>query len=541
MERFQAVKRREFVSGIVAAGAASFCGGCSRRLSGFARVRIGLISDTHVTGPESIAELSGAFSFLRELGVDAVVHCGDMTDFGYVAQLEAFAEAWKWAMPPSVELIPVLGNRDLTETNKISGEKRAADYGKLLLSDPAGHVRRILGVELCGGVRAVSVKGLSIVCADWGHEASLEKFMMSDPALRDPSRPFLHVQHPHPGGTAESGEGACSDPAGCWLNMFPKAVAVSGHSHLPFTDPSAFIRREFTFVAAGSHYLSGGPPQKGIREVSVLEIDDNGVRVERFGLHNASRASLARRFDSWPSDVSADGSFVLASWNVGGFVLGQGREQGGASPERAALMRSQLKNLNADILALAEYDPEFKMGACAVGEIFGDFPHSAIGPRLGLNGNSYFSRRFKLSNVKVRRFSRFRQPRYCICCEAEICARKTLMIQTHLDLDEESRKVQLAELLEMAAPWRHAIISGDFNIAGANELSLFADGGFSMANHGRFGALPTHRRRRTSFTPAIDNVLVKGFDIVSAWLGDESMVLSDHRIFAVRLKPKDKE
>ena len=46
------------------------------------------------------------------------------------------------------------------------------------------------------------------------------------------------------------------------------------------------------------------------------------------------------------------------------------------------------------------------------------------------------------------------------------------------------------------------------------------------------------RRRNTAFTPAIDNVLVKGLDILSVHTDDDSMILSDHRMFVCRLRAK---
>ena len=109
------VTRRDFIGLGVAAG---LCYGCRNAVAGGVPVRFGIISDTHVTGPESIEELARAFAFLRDKGVDAVIHCGDMTDFGYIYQLEAFAEAWKRAMPDGIPLIPVLGNRDVTATKR---------------------------------------------------------------------------------------------------------------------------------------------------------------------------------------------------------------------------------------------------------------------------------------------------------------------------------------------------------------------------------------------------------------------------------------
>ena len=83
--------RRRFVEFGLAAGVCCGVHGGLAKQGG--AVRFGIISDTHVTGPESVKELAGAFAFLRDKGVDAVIHCGDMTDFGYLHQLEAFAEA----------------------------------------------------------------------------------------------------------------------------------------------------------------------------------------------------------------------------------------------------------------------------------------------------------------------------------------------------------------------------------------------------------------------------------------------------------------
>ena len=121
--------RRRFVGLGLAAGICcgvrgGFAGGGSRA------VRFGVVSDTHVTGEASIPELVRAFAFLREKGVDAVIHCGDMTDFGYIDQLEAFAAAWKQAMPPEMPLIPVLGNRDVSATKRMPEAQREADRAK---------------------------------------------------------------------------------------------------------------------------------------------------------------------------------------------------------------------------------------------------------------------------------------------------------------------------------------------------------------------------------------------------------------------------
>jgi endonuclease/exonuclease/phosphatase family metal-dependent hydrolase/predicted phosphodiesterase len=499
-------------------------------------VRFGVITDTHVAGRGSMPELARAFAFMRDKGVDAVLHCGDMTDFGYIDELEAFSEAWKREMPPDVPLVPVLGNRDLSDTKRMSDERRRADRDKLIVSAPEEHLRRVLGLELEDGMRVRIVKGIPVVAMDWGKEHLLEKFMMRHPELRDPLRPFIQVQHRHPGGML--GDAPCNDPATCWLNMFPRSISASGHSHRPFTDRDLFRNGPFTAFGAGSYYLSDGPQQKGIREVSLLTVRSTGMELERFGFHNGFHDVKTVIFPSPPAgDKHVDGSFVFVQWNVGGFTLGQGGFDGGCTKERAEAFRLRLDGLGADFLGLSEYDPSFAMADRPVRDlVFGDYPHITAGPRLGLNGTAMLSRRHPLRDIHVHNFHTRKQPRYCTVCEADVDGRRTTFVETHLDLDAACRKTQIAELLEICGPLQRVMLSGDFNVSTLVEFAPFASSGFKMANGGQLGTFRTHRRRNSGYDPAIDNVMVKGFDIVGAWTADDAMILSDHRILACRLK-----
>lgn len=525
--------RRHFLATGLAAGFSCMSGCVSM---GDDAVRIGVISDTHVTGRESIEELSRAFAFLRDKGAEAVIHCGDMTDFGYLHQLEAFAEAWKSVMPPDIPLIPVLGNRDLTDTNKIPAERIAAERQRLILSDPVGHMRRILGVEIGNGVRSVSIRGVNVVLADHKRESELEMFMRARAELLDPSRPLIHVQHPHPSGVFSPEPNP--DPVTCWLNMFPKAVSVSGHSHRPFYDSMSFRAGEFTFMAAGSHYLSGGRVQKGIREVSVLTLTRGSMHVDRYRLDDGTSDSLGRRFAEkhHPARVADSESFVFATWNIGAFTHGCGGRAKASRKQHAADLRRQLGVMNADVIGLAEYRPEFMMGDTSASSVFGLYENSAVGPVAGPNCNAAFSRRFPIRGSRCKNFAVRKQARYYLACEIEIGGKKAVLVQTHLDLVDEPRRHQLATLVKEFGSHERVIIAGDFNISSLNEYRIFTDAGFMMANDVSFGRFRTHRRRSTSFTTAIDNVFVKGFDIIDAWTSDDSMLFSDHRILLCRLK-----
>ena len=528
--------RRNFIGMGLSAGAL----GCVSRMPGdTGEVRFGVLSDTHVTGPESIPEMVRVFTFLRDKGVDAVIHCGDMTDLGYIAQLESLAEAWRKTMPPDMPFLPVLGNRDVSATGKISPERRKADHALLLRSAPLEHVRRILGIDVEDGLRVRQVKDVPVVLADWGHEKGLEAFMLRHPELRDPARPFVQVQHPHPGGTIYGG--SSDDPVTCWLNMFPRAFSLSGHSHLPFTDRRTFRRNYFTAAAGGSYYLSGGPAQKGIREASVLVVGRTGLRLERYRLHEGTSEVLTADFPPpQPPDSAVAGSFVFAQWNVGGFCLGQDGAEGGRTGARAEAFRRQIAELGADFIGLCEYAPAFAMdGVRASKAAFGSFKHVAAGPRLGANGNAIASVAHPLAAPCVYDFSQRKQQRYCIVCETEIAGAATTIVETHLDLDETTRRAQLAALLDRFGDRSHLIVSGDFNVSGPKEFAPFLDAGFRMANCSTLGALRTHRRRKSSYSPAIDNLLVKGFDVVSVRTADDSMLLSDHRILVCRLVRSD--
>ena len=90
--------------GFVGLGAAAMlCGSCRSRPMN-CPVLFGVISDTHVTGPESAPELERALRFFAERGVNAVVHCGDVTDLGYLSQLDVFVSSWRHVMPPGTPL-----------------------------------------------------------------------------------------------------------------------------------------------------------------------------------------------------------------------------------------------------------------------------------------------------------------------------------------------------------------------------------------------------------------------------------------------------
>ena len=543
----ESFSRRAFLAsaGALAVGAivpAVVVGACDGRRD---KIRIGVISDTHVTGPESARELEEALSFFASSRVDVVVHCGDVTDLGYAAQLDVFVDSWRRVMPPGVPLVAALGNRDMSDTSKMSEEQRQSDRSRLILANPSAAVKRLCGWSDAFGVRALVVKGVAFVAADWRHEGELEQFLFARPDLRR-AKAIVSVQHPHPAGTVfaagEKSWMADDGRATCYLRMMRGAWSFSGHSHIPFTAPLGFWRGEFTAAAAGSFYL-GPDGASGGREVSLLALGDGESVLERRSLSTGFSETIAtvperRRAPAWEN--RAPGEFVFAQWNIGHFSFGRHGVTDVTAEEsavRAAEYRRLLDCLRADCVGVCEFSPEFDKGGGKARElVFGGFRSFEAGPHLGYQCNAIAFAEGGLSGVTVKDFAHRRQKHYRIACETELGGERTLVVETHLDLGADERRSQIAELVAEFGGCERVILSGDFNVEDGSEFNPFKKAGFALANFGRFGALATHRRRRTAATPAIDNVLVRGFEIVEATTADDALMLSDHRLLVCRLR-----
>ena len=148
-----AVTRRDFLFASTLAVGGGMLASASAFVADGGAVRIGVISDTHVTGPESAQELERAFRFFAERGVDAVVHCGDITDLGYLSQLDVFISSWRRVMPPDTPLIAAFGNRDMSDTSKMTAAVKERDRSLLILSNPGAAMRRLCGWSAECGLR----------------------------------------------------------------------------------------------------------------------------------------------------------------------------------------------------------------------------------------------------------------------------------------------------------------------------------------------------------------------------------------------------
>lgn len=528
------INRRQFVGLGACASVAALSPGCVTNPRKSPTVRFGVISDTHVTDETSAAELRRALRFFADENVDALLHCGDVTNLGYRREYAAFRRVMDSVMPKSVKFIAALGNRDLSDTNKMSDEVRRRDAGLLLSSSPLGKG---------AGIHIHEVRGVPVVVIDWKHEDELERFMSERPELRRTDRPIVVVQHRHMAGTvynaspgswmADAGKGAC------YLRMFPNAISFSGHSHAAFSEPNGLWHGDFTAAGAGSCYV-GPPDAKGGYEVSVLELDGDRISLLRKDLKTGyeERHVFKRPKKRSSAAGRSDDTFTFAQWNLGHFAHGKATSSAISAAdgaERLKAYRALLERIRPDALGLCEYSARFDAGGTRTREaLFGDYPAFAAGPADGFQCNAIASRT-ALGEMRSVDYSKRKQPTYYAIAETVAGGEPLTIVETHLDLSREERMRQIAELAEAVSGRGRVILSGDFNVDDLNEFAVFRKIGLEPANGGRFGVFNTHRRRRMTITPAIDNVLVRGLSICGVETADDELMLSDHRMLVVRL------
>ena len=281
------ISRRWFIGGAASFGA---FGGCrfftgSGFASGRPNLTFGVVSDIHLVARAKPGETETAanneltfvrtLEWFRDQGVDGVVVAGDMADNGIISQLELVAEAWNRVFPGDrapdgrkVERLFVYGNHDMGgipyAKGRFQGKSEAEINAQIIYPDPKGAWERAFH-EKFEPIWAKEVKGYRFVGAQWwssqGCRGLDEKFndgVAEWYAARakeiDPSRPFFHIQHPHPKDTCY-GPWAWGRDIGLTtkaLSAFPNAVAFSGHSHYPLTDERSVWQGAFTSVGTSS-------------------------------------------------------------------------------------------------------------------------------------------------------------------------------------------------------------------------------------------------------------------------------------------------
>lgn len=249
---------------------------------------------------------------------------------------------------------------------------------------------------------------------------------------------------------------------------------------------------------------------------------------------------LEEMSESDSSSMFYTDTLTIAHWNIGHFALGKSGSttiSAEDSEPMASLYKALIDSIDADVFGVCEYNPTFSVaGEKTSSYIFGDYPYNCIGSKLSYNCNAIFSRA-KLNDSMVVFFEKRVQHRYYVVSKLFINDHEVFFIETHLDWNQgtegkECRAAQIQSLIDEFRNYPYVIICADYNVSDINEFQPFVDDGFSLANGGELGEIYTYPSSKPKH--AIDNIVIKGFKILSFDVGDNAK-LSDHCVVVSQL------
>lgn len=273
---FSRMGRRAFLLGAASCGIV----GCraSRWFGNRPNLSFGVVSDIHVTTPESAAKFRRALAYFRDRGADAVLVAGDLTDWGLGSGLKAVADAWYDVFPDDrapdgrkVEKLFVTGNHDF----------EGWWYGDMTLdmhvqgySEDDALVRA--GMRECwertfhepyADIRRRTVRGYDFISSEFmvdgkrNGDAAMARWLNEHAAELRGNRPFFFFRHsPIPGTVVRSrGKKGADTSLTEALGALPNAVAFNGHTHWTLHDERSIWQGGFTAVSIPSMAYASVP------------------------------------------------------------------------------------------------------------------------------------------------------------------------------------------------------------------------------------------------------------------------------------------
>lgn len=267
------------------------------------RLKIGILSDTHLFEKDKTGPLTAAFKYFDKAGVDGVIMCGDLAFTGKISEMKLTADVWNSVFGKEnrrsdggkVEKLFVTGNHDVDGYfyHRPEFPKLKCPLDQASLEDAFVFHRAEVWKELFGeDYKPVSVKevrGYKFVLHQWfPHLATIPNLdrwfgddPQKDPQLKDffdepnelprffvthgeelkGDKPFFFVQHHNPKETV-LGEYSYGGPQGwgeddyglstAYLRWCPNCIAFSGHSHKTLTYERNIWQGAFTAINCSS-------------------------------------------------------------------------------------------------------------------------------------------------------------------------------------------------------------------------------------------------------------------------------------------------
>ena len=307
---------------------------------GTPRLVLGVVSDTHLRTRKSRKPtarwwpdtfLRAALGHFRSANVDAVVHCGDMANYGEVEAMRMHADVWNEVFPGGraadghvVEKLFITGNHDVLGSGM-------NEWVRNLYSDPDVRRREVLAEDMAGNWERIwgekyeevwhkTLKGYNFFGAHWGVDhgrlAKLVKEVMGKMPSESRPKPFFLLTHARPLPPFRKALAAYSR----------NAVAFFGHNHISATnwntiyyDEGSFpriqvppcIAPDWDIKFKGDAYIAKAPlegkEQTGrCRQGFVVRVYDDMMVIERreFAQGGSLGADWVMPFDKNPHPFS---------------------------------------------------------------------------------------------------------------------------------------------------------------------------------------------------------------------------------------------
>ncbi len=268
------VSRRMFLQGMTAA-AGAVVGAPSLKAAqlGAPNLRLGILSDVHITKPGSERYFIKALEWFRARDVDGVLIAGDITENGLHSQFQIVSDAWYKVFPDDkgqnghpVEKLFVNGNHDVIGYTyggwrKKTPEERAAIRKTAITEDVAAAWKKYFHEEY-QPIYVKEVKGYKFIGAHWEEGKGFDgsgAFIQKVAKDFDPKRPFFYFQHPPLKDTIYGAYAWWCDNGAATraLSNFPNAVAFAGHTHFSLTDERSIWQGAFSAVGTCSLHYTG--------------------------------------------------------------------------------------------------------------------------------------------------------------------------------------------------------------------------------------------------------------------------------------------
>ena len=245
-------------------------------------LRVGIVSDIHVTAFGNANKFEAALRIFDEAKVDAVMLPGDLVTGGTLKEMDVVSKTWYKVFPEDrrsdgvlLEKLFITGNHDVAgflQPRAILKYKSHEDIEKLcFIGDRKRYWREFFGEEY-ETIGMKTVKGYRFILRNWHKFPSHRSNKLIPPGVKpekNPTpdfmakvagelpadRPFFYVQHEYMAGTIihklRTMDQELDDTAKA-LSSFPNCLALMGHSHLTITDERSIWQGGFTAVNCSS-------------------------------------------------------------------------------------------------------------------------------------------------------------------------------------------------------------------------------------------------------------------------------------------------